>query len=143
MPCSPPRERRETSGPGRLIIVSGLPATGKTTLAQQLEHDLGAVRFPPDEWMADLKIDLFDGSTREQIEQLQWRLAQRLLELGTIVIIEWGTWDAPSATLSATVRARSAQPWNSGSSTHHCASCGPAFKTVTWSATRPQTSHPR
>lgn len=78
--------------PGRLIIVSGLPASGKTTLAQQLEHDLGAVRFSPDEWMADLKIDLFDGSTRAGIEQLQWRLAQRLLELGAIVIIEWGTW---------------------------------------------------
>ncbi len=78
--------------PGRLIIVSGLPATGKTTLARQLEHDLGAVRFSPDEWMADLEIDLFDRSSRGRIEQLQWRLAQRLLGLGMTVIIEWGTW---------------------------------------------------
>ncbi len=78
--------------PGRLIIVSGLPATGKTTLARQLEHDLGAVRFSPDEWMADLEIDLFERSSRRRIEQLQWRLTQRLLGLGMTVIIEWGTW---------------------------------------------------
>jgi len=78
--------------PGRLIVVSGLPATGKTTLARHLERDLGAVRFSPGEWMAGLEIDLFDTSCRGRIEQLQWRLAQRLLALGTIVIIEWGTW---------------------------------------------------
>jgi predicted kinase len=42
--------------------------------------------------MADLTIDLYDEAARERIEQLQWQLAQRLLELGATAIIERGTW---------------------------------------------------
>ena len=39
------------TGTGRLIIVCGLPGSGKTTLAKALESSLVAVRFSPDEWM--------------------------------------------------------------------------------------------
>jgi predicted kinase len=76
----------------RLIIVCGLPGSGKTTLAKALESRLGAVRFAPDEWMDALSIDLYDEDSRGKIEALQWQFAQRLLSLGLIVIIEWGTW---------------------------------------------------
>jgi predicted kinase len=76
----------------RLIIVCGLPGSGKTTLAKTLESRLGAVRFAPDEWMDALSINLYDEESRGRIEAWQWQFAQRLLSLGLIVIIEWGTW---------------------------------------------------
>jgi predicted kinase len=82
----------ETPKKGRLAIVCGLPGSGKTTLAKKLETAYGAVRLSPDDWMYSLEINIYDESTRAKIEQLQWTLAQRLLELGASVIIEWGTW---------------------------------------------------
>jgi predicted kinase len=83
-----PRQRLS----GRLIIVAGLPATGKSTLALELERDLPAVRLSADDWMTELGIDLLDETARARVEQLQWSLAQRLLELGAVVVVEWGTW---------------------------------------------------
>jgi len=82
-------------GTGRLIIVCGLPGSGKTTRALQLERQLRGIRFCPDEWMPDLGYGLWDGAARGQIEALQWRLAQNLLTLGHTVVIEWGTWGKP------------------------------------------------
>jgi len=79
------------SGP-RLVIVCGLPGAGKTTLAKEMERDLRAVRLCPDEWMEELGIDLWDEDRRTKIEAFQWKLGQRLLELGQTIIIEWGTW---------------------------------------------------
>jgi predicted kinase len=77
---------------GRLVIICGLPASGKTTRAKLLETQLAAVRLSPDEWMAALAIDVYDETARTRIEALQWQLAQRLLALRGTVIIEWGTW---------------------------------------------------
>jgi predicted kinase len=79
------------TGP-RLIIVCGLPGSGKTTHAKQVEQNFRAVRFCPDEWMNALEIGLWEGETRQRIERLQWKLAQDLLTLGHTVVIEWGTW---------------------------------------------------
>jgi predicted kinase len=83
----------ERTGTGsRLIIVCGLPGSGKTTLAQALESRLRAVRFSPDEWMDALSLNLWDEKRRGKIEALQWKFGQELLALGLTVIIEWGTW---------------------------------------------------
>ncbi len=76
----------------KLIIVCGLPGSGKTTRAKMLEEKLGAIRFCPDEWMALLSLDLYDEDKRAKIESLQWKLSQDLLARGLTVIIEWGTW---------------------------------------------------
>lgn len=83
---------KNTSSSGRLIIICGLPGSGKTTLANCLEEKLDGVRLCPDEWMEALAIDLYDEDRRARIEALQWQLGQRLLKLGLVVIIEWGTW---------------------------------------------------
>lgn len=76
----------------RLIIICGLPGSGKTTLAKKLEESLNAIRFAPDEWMEALAIDIYDEDSRARIEALQWKFSQELLRLDQTVIIEWGTW---------------------------------------------------
>src|SRR5476651_427163 len=74
----------------KLIIVCGLPGSGKTTHAKLIEVRLRAIRFSPDEWMDALSLDLYDEASRAKIEALQWKLGQELLALGLTIIIEWG-----------------------------------------------------
>lgn len=76
----------------RLIIVCGLPGSGKTSHAKQLEQNLRGVRFSADDWMDALGINLWDNEARQRIEKLQWSIAQQMLCLGRSVVIEWGTW---------------------------------------------------
>src|SRR5438046_4640152 len=76
----------------RLVLVCGLPASGKTTLARELADTYGAVRLNPDEWESALGIDPFDQGFQARLEAEFWELAQRLLVLGTSVVLEWGVW---------------------------------------------------
>ncbi len=80
------------SSGARLIIVCGLPGSGKTTHARQLQTGSPAIRLCPDEWMDALSLDIGDEDLREKIESLQWHLGQQFLDLGLTVIIEWGSW---------------------------------------------------
>jgi predicted kinase len=77
---------------GRVILVCGLPGSGKTTVSTRLAAELGAVRMCPDDWLEALGIDLWDGAARDRVERLQWRQALELLALGVTVIVEWGLW---------------------------------------------------
>ncbi len=61
-------------------------------MAKKLENSSSAVRFSADEWMEALSLNLYDEENRGKIEVLQWKFCQRLLTLGSMVIIEWGSW---------------------------------------------------
>lgn len=79
-----------------LHLMVGLPCSGKSTLAQKLEHELPALRLTVDEW----HIRLFGQDAEEPehdsrhtlIEMMLWKVASRALQLGTNVILDFGFW---------------------------------------------------
>lgn len=77
---------------GRLVVITGLPGSGKTTVATNLATAMPAVRMSPDDWMMSSGIDLWDPLIRVRIEQFQLTLALDLLRAGHNVVIEWGVW---------------------------------------------------
>lgn len=86
---------RMTAGnrlPSRLVLLCGLPASGKTALARELADAYGAVLLNPDEWELALDVDPFDEGFQARLEAQFWELAQRLLVLGISVVLEWGFW---------------------------------------------------
>jgi len=76
----------------RLVLLCGLPASGKTTLAREIADAYGAVRLNPDEWELALGIDPFDAEFQAKLEAEFSRLTERLIALGTSVVLEWGFW---------------------------------------------------
>lgn len=81
---------------GRLILICGLPGSGKTTLAKQMEAETNAIRLCPDEWIEQILADPLDKVERDRlrdpVENLQWDLAQTYLRKGLTVILENGFW---------------------------------------------------
>jgi predicted kinase len=75
-----------------MILLCGLPGSGKTTLAKRLARDVPAVRLSPDEWLTDLGVDLFDEPFRARLERRFCTLARDLLALGQNVVLESGFW---------------------------------------------------
>ena len=79
-----------------MSIMCGLPGAGKTTRAKRLEREKPALRLSPDEWIAPLLQDASDldelARLRAPVENLQWRVAERVLDLGTDVVLEFGFW---------------------------------------------------
>lgn len=87
-----PKRKRPT-----LYLMVGLPCSGKTTLAKQIEQETGAVRFTPDEWHIFLFGDDFHQSDEhdarhDRVEALMWQVGRRLLKQGVSVILDFGFW---------------------------------------------------
>jgi predicted kinase len=74
----------------------GLPCSGKTTLAKQLEHERAALRLTPDEWIVSLYGTELAGAAldavRDPVEAVLWDLAARVLTLGVDVVLDFGFW---------------------------------------------------
>jgi predicted kinase len=75
-----------------LFLICGLPASGKTTRAKQLELEHRALRLTPDEWIAAFALDPCDDAKRAAVEAQQWQVAARALELGVNVVLDFGVW---------------------------------------------------
>lgn len=82
--------------PGTMILVCGLPGSGKTTFATRLEAERNAIRMCPDDWIEAVLADPNDANEkarlRDAIEILQWELAKTYLAKGLTVILENGFW---------------------------------------------------
>lgn len=81
---------------GHLIMICGLPGSGKTTLANELVKSQGAVKLCADEWIYDLLDSQENISERDRlrlpVETLLHKLALELCAKGMTVILDNGFW---------------------------------------------------
>src|SRR5437762_698634 len=81
---------------GTLILVCGLPGSGKTTFAKKLEASRAAIRLCPDDWIEailDKPENIHERDRlRDPVENLQLDLAKSYLAKGLTVILENGFW---------------------------------------------------
>ncbi|MBP1996258.1 AAA family ATPase [Paenibacillus eucommiae] len=79
-----------------LHLTVGLPCSGKTTLARQLEERYSALRLTPDEWHTRLYgqdiNDVNHEKRHDLVESMLWEVAARVLVLGVDVILDFGCW---------------------------------------------------
>jgi predicted kinase len=86
-----------------LHLIVGLPCSGKTTLARQIEMTYSALRLTADEWHIRLfGHDYWDDMTESEeaehdsrhmsVESIMWDVAARVLVLGFDVILDFGCW---------------------------------------------------
>ena len=74
------------------MLICGLPASGKSTLARQLAPKIPGIRLDKDGWVTQLGADVWDDEFRLRIERQLWALTRELLAQGQSVILEWGHW---------------------------------------------------
>ncbi len=78
--------------PPTLFLTVGLPSTGKTTAARQLETEHRALRLTKDEWVKALYGEENPRSAQAVIEGRLVEIGLRALELGLDVVIDFGLW---------------------------------------------------
>lgn len=95
--------KKEMNQLATLHLMVGLPCSGKTTLARELEARHCALRLTPDEWHIRLfghdygenltkAEEAIHGARHDEVESIMWDLAARVLVLGDDVILDFGCW---------------------------------------------------
>jgi len=79
-----------------LHLMVGLPCSGKTSRAKILETEYNALLLTTDKWhiklFGDDAIDPDHDKRHENVEEILWEIAQRVLTLGIDVILDFGFW---------------------------------------------------
>lgn len=75
-----------------LILFCGLPGSGKTTLAKQLEKQGKGIRICTDDWQDDLEMNQNNDNFHEKLQKRLYAHALDLLRHGQSVILEDGLW---------------------------------------------------
>jgi len=75
-----------------MILLVGLPGSGKTTVAKKLAREQNALRPTPDEWMIPLFGEPEADGKRDVLEGLTISLALQLLRISINVVLDFGCW---------------------------------------------------
>src|SRR5206468_11306936 len=85
-------QRAGPADPPTLFVMVGLPGSGKTTLARELEARHAALRLTKDDWMMALFGWGDFEEKREIVEAPLWSMGARALQLGVNVVLDYGLW---------------------------------------------------
>ena len=79
-----------------LHLMVGLPCSGKTTRAKILEEEYNALLLTTDKWhiklFGDDAMEQDHDKRHENVEEILWEIAKRVLTLGIDVILDFGFW---------------------------------------------------
>lgn len=73
-----------------LFMMMGLPGSGKTTLARQIECEQKALLLEADAWMAQIVREPFDFDRLNAVHRVQFDIARRVLVLGLNIVLDSG-----------------------------------------------------
>ena len=79
-----------------VYMLCGLPGSGKTVRAEELEAAGAGVLLNADSWVCQLYPEDPEAAARDErkflVHDVQWELVERLLASGISVILDWGVW---------------------------------------------------